>query len=307
MPLVYLAIRALAEHETMSGGESLFVADQIQYLAWIRSEGEHVLAANELALRTGGHVFLHPMFVISGLLWRAGVNIAVSYLVWLPVAVGVLYIGFRRFVWRMIGTPLARAATLILALFFVTPGDPLAGWTVGSNGLGTLAGELAPTGALDGYLPLTVAVGLMGLFMVGLERICDPARGDPRRAVAGTALAGALISWLHPWQGATALIVAGALLAIAGLRTGRRALLIPVGATALPLGYYLVLSRIDAGWKIAGSQLPGGRPNVLLLVAALAPLLAFALPVFLRGGAYAAWSRPSGSDRCGPARPLRLA
>jgi hypothetical protein len=109
-PVVYLLLRAAAHHESLSGGDSIFAADQLQYLAWIRSSGEHFLAGNGFDLRVGGNVFLHPMFAISGLLWRAGMNIALSYLLWLPVAVAVLYVGFRQFSFRLLATPMARAA-----------------------------------------------------------------------------------------------------------------------------------------------------------------------------------------------------
>ncbi len=132
-----------------------------------------MLAANDFSLGSGGHVFLHPMFLISGLLWRAGVGIAISYLVWLPVAVAVLFIGFRQYTRRMLRPGLGQTAALVLAVFFVTPADPLAGWTTGSNGLSVLAGELSPAGELWGYLPLAIAIGLMPLFAMALEQAID--------------------------------------------------------------------------------------------------------------------------------------
>jgi hypothetical protein len=279
-PIVYLLAKAAVHHESLSGGESLFAADQLQYLAWIRSSGEHVFAGNGFALRLGGDVFLHPMFAISALLWRAGLNIALSYLLWLPVAVGVLYVGFRQFVFRTIASPLARSAALILALFFVTPLDPLVGWTVGSNDLGVFAGELAPTGALYGYFPVVIAVGLSALFMLGLQPIIDLSRR--RRSLtwylAWTCVTGALISWLHPWQGETALVVIAAMLAVGRLRKAVLPLLIPAVATALPLGYYVLLSRIDGAWRLAQFQSAPPRPNTLLLLVALAPLALPAIP-----------------------------
>ena len=50
-PVIYLLIEASAHHESLSGGDSLFAADQLQYLAWTRGSGEHVLASNGFALR----------------------------------------------------------------------------------------------------------------------------------------------------------------------------------------------------------------------------------------------------------------
>jgi hypothetical protein len=279
-PVVYLLIRAAAHHESLSGGDSLFAGDQLQYLAWIRGTGGHVLAADGFALRLGGRVFLHPMFLISGLLWRAGMSIALSYLLWLPVAVGVLYLGFRQFTFRMLSSPLARAAALILALFFVTPADPLAGWTVGSSGLGTLAGQLAPSGTLYGYFPVAIAVGSSALFMLGVVSIVDP---TPRRRPLGwylswTSLAGIVACWLHPWQGETAILVIAGLVALGRFRRGRLPLIVPAAATAIPLAYYFLLSRIDAAWKLAEVQSTPPRPNTLLLLLALAPLVVPAIP-----------------------------
>lgn len=279
LPIVYLLLRATTQDETLSGGEGLFGADQLQYLAWIRSSGEHVAAGNGFDLTTGASVYVQPMFVISGLLWRAGSNIALSYLIWAPVAVAALYFGFRSFCVRMLATPMARAAALILALFFVTPADPLAGWTVGSNGLGTFAGELSASGALYGYFPAAIAAGLSPLFMLGIDGILHtgPSHGRARSwYIAWTGVAGLIVSWLHPWQGVTLLIVTMAVLVLRRVRSRGLALVGPALATALPLGYYAVLSRADQAWRLAQTQSTAPRPNALLLLVALAPLLAFA-------------------------------
>lgn len=276
-PVVYLVIRAGSGHETWSGADSLFAADQLQYLAWIRSSGEHLLAANGFALRVGGHVYLQPMFAISGLLWRFGMSIALSYLVWLPVAVAVLYTGFRRFIWYTLSGSAARAAALILALFFVTPAASLLDWTAGSAGLANIAGQLAPSGALYGYFPTAIAAGLLALFMVGVDLIVQGKPESRRiRPIAMTAAAGAVAAWLHPWEGETALVVIAALLALGRFGRPYLRLLIPALATALPLAYYLALSRVDAAWKLAEPASSSGRPNAVLLIPALAPLLVFA-------------------------------
>jgi len=285
-PIVYLLVRAANLHESLTGGEGLFAADQLQYMAWIRSAGEHGLIADGFDLLSGGHVFLHPMFVLSGLLWRAGLPIALSFLLWLPVAVGVLFIGFRQYIRRLLPAPLPRASALIVALFFVTPADPLVGWTVGSNGLGTLAGELSPSGSLYGYFPIAVTTGLMPLVMLGLGRIIDPARPQSARSpvpyIVATALLGLLIAWLHPWQGATVLLIIAGVLVKARFRRSHWTLLVPAVTTAIPLAYYFALSKIDSAWRTAQLQSPPSRPNVLLLGLALAPLVGLAA-VAIRG------------------------
>jgi hypothetical protein len=282
IPVAFLLVRGAIHHESLSGGEGLAAADQLQYLAWIRSLGEHGLAADGFDLHAGNHVFLHPMFVISAALWRAGVNIAVSYLLWLPVAVAALFIGARRFVVATLESPPARTAALVLAIFFVTPLAPLSGWTVGSNGLGVLGGELAPTGAMFGYFPTPVAVGLLALFVVVL---LDMVEGSPSaRRIAGAAAAGLVTAWIHPWQGATALIIlAGLFIVVRPARRQAAMWLIPAAATAAPLGYYAVLARADAGWRIAHVQNASNRPNILLLMVALAPLLVPAIASIRRG------------------------
>ena len=35
------------------------------------------------------HDYLHPMYLISGLLWRLGVSVQVAYLIWKPVAIAI--------------------------------------------------------------------------------------------------------------------------------------------------------------------------------------------------------------------------
>jgi hypothetical protein len=274
VPLVYLLIRATIHHESLSGGDSVFAGDQLQYLAWIRGAGQHVAAANGFALRLGDRVFVHPMFLLSGLLWRTGVGIALSYLLWMPVAVAVLYVGFRQFTFRMLSSPMARSAALILALFFVTPADPLAGWTVGSSGLGTLAGQLAPSGTLYGYFPVAIAIGSSAMFMLGLVSIVDPGRRRRRLGwyLGWTSLAGIVACWLHPWQGETAILVIAGLLALQRFRRGLLPLLVPAAAAAAPLAYYFVLSRVDPAWRLAELQSAPARPDPLLLLLALAPL-----------------------------------
>jgi hypothetical protein len=40
-----------------------------------------------------------PVFAISGLRWPAGMNIALTYSLWLLVTVTALYARLRRFIW----------------------------------------------------------------------------------------------------------------------------------------------------------------------------------------------------------------
>ncbi len=281
LPILYLLLRARSHHESFSGAESVFPADDLQYFSWIRSSGEHILAADDFDLRTGGNVFLHPMFLLSGLLWRGGVGIALSYLVWLPVSVVILFVGFRQFIRRMLDPALARAAALGLALFFTTPVAPLSGWTVHSPGLVAVGTEMGPTAALWGYFPATIAVGLMPIYVLAIERLADEAQRRPGRSARWylfwAAIIGMTVSWVHPWHGEILLGLTGLLLILDRFRQRFWPLLAPALATAVPLGYYLVLFHKDAAWRIAQTQTPLARPSGFLVLLALVPVLVFVL------------------------------
>jgi hypothetical protein len=66
--------------------------------------------------------------------------------------------------------------------------------------------------------------------------------------VAAIAIAGALVSWLHPWQGITLLVLVPVAMVWARRFDRWRVVVLPLLATALPLIYYLALSRTDSAW-----------------------------------------------------------
>lgn len=280
LPVAFLLLEAGAAHETFVGAQSIFPADQLQYFAWIRSSGAHVLASNAFDLRAGGNVFLHPMFLLSGLLWRAGISAPVAYLLWGPVAIGVLFTGFALYAARTIRPGPGRAAALVVALFGVTPVAAVLAWWhgPGAEGASVVTGEVTPADALWGYLPTAVTIGLMPLFMLGLERVVDRSRRASGRSarwyVAWTALAGLLVSWLHPWQGETLLVTLGALLVWSRGDKSHVRLAVTAAAVVLPLIYYFALSKTDVGWMVAQAQTPLARPHPLVLVVVLGPLIA---------------------------------
>jgi hypothetical protein len=128
-------------------------------------------------------------------------------------------------------------------------------------------GDLISAASLWGYVPIAIAVGLMPFAIEGTGRLLDGARD--RRTVLGTAALGLLVAWLHPWQG-EALIAVLVGLAVwwlydrsaahpavkaAGAK-GRKlgAPLLVLLATAAPLLYYLILSKVDAGWAVAADR-----------------------------------------------------
>src|SRR5438874_6414715 len=96
-----------------TGADGPYAADTLQYLAWARDSGSHVLAANRFDLAPAGHVFMHPLFGISGLLWKAGVSLQLAYLLWKPIAVAALGIATVLYARRML--PARRDAAFALA------------------------------------------------------------------------------------------------------------------------------------------------------------------------------------------------
>src|SRR5947209_1358051 len=137
-----------------------FAGDQLRYLAWIREAGLHGLIADPF--RAGApHVYLQPLFLISGLLWRAGLSIQLAYLLWTPVALGALIWGYASFTRRFLNGP-DRAAGLALALLFFSPLVPLFdyGRIVNANGayqLAIAAGHGATYWQAWGFLPTAIA------------------------------------------------------------------------------------------------------------------------------------------------------
>ncbi len=116
-----LLLRVWLRGGVVTGADGFLVADPMQYLDWARQAGEHWLIANRHDLADGPRSFLHPGLLLSGLLYRLGAGPAVAYLVWKPVAIGVLFAGSLLFVRRTVsgtGRPAARAragALLLLA------------------------------------------------------------------------------------------------------------------------------------------------------------------------------------------------
>ncbi|MCX6387384.1 MAG: hypothetical protein NTX07_01480 [Solirubrobacterales bacterium] len=60
----------LLKGRVLSGADGLFPPDQLQYLTWIREAGDHWLIGNRFDMRTDHRVFLHPGFLLSGLVHR---------------------------------------------------------------------------------------------------------------------------------------------------------------------------------------------------------------------------------------------
>jgi hypothetical protein len=286
-PIVLMIVHVVAAGGSLTGADGIVAGDQLQYLAWARDAGTHVLSSNLFELVPSAHVYAQPLFTASGLLWRAGIPLVAAYWLWKPVAVVVLFAGAARWSGRFFGRERgSRLAALTLILFLYAPLASLAQWTaLGSQAdrgnLGVVAGELFGAGDLWGYVPTAIAIGLMPLVFLESERALDPGGSRRRSAVAGAAAAALVVSWLHPWQGVTLLVMLVALAVWAALaREGQRrdliALAAPAFATALPLVYYWLLSRFDSAWKLASHNELVPRAPVGVLLIGLGPLFALA-------------------------------
>ena len=257
LSLVVLAA-LLTKGRALTGADGLLASDQLQYFTWIRQAGEHWLIGNEYDMAPDQRVFLHPGFLLSGLLHSAtGISVPLSYLLWKPVAVALLFWGALRYVRRLLPAGGARHAALVLALFAVMPTSAAVAWT-GWGGkprqftFDFIAGELSSSHYLWGYLMTAIAVALMPLVLLAVEEWRETRRARTLALAAGGAL---LTCWLQPWQGGTLVLVLLAAEALTWRRERVRppALILAVPAAALlPALYYAVLERTDAAWELAG-------------------------------------------------------
>jgi hypothetical protein len=281
LPLIAMLRHAAAADLVFGGADGPFAADQFQYMAWIREYGNHLLAANTLDVAPSDNVFFHPMFFVSGLGVRAGLSVELTFLLWKPVAIVLLFLGFRAYVRRFVDGAWARVAALAIALFCASPMWPLVEWEPIESGdrfadVNVAAGEAFATGLLWGYLPAVISVALIPVFLLGIERVASSERPSPLD-LAWVSAVGALASWLHPWQGEVLVLVVVGAVALERFPRRRWILAIPVGATAAPLFYYFALSRIDADWELAQqANALQGQVSLWAALLALLPLLAAA-------------------------------
>jgi hypothetical protein len=287
-PLALLVAHASSTHTRLTGANGLIGAegelggDQLQYLAWIRDASAHGLAADLFRLTDIRHVYLQPMFTISGGLYRLGLTLSIAYLVFTPVAIIVLGAGTVAWARRMFGDHAGpRAAMVALSLFLATPVAAIFGWTHSGTGalafpLALLGNELHGADKLWGYAPSAIALGLMPIALLATERALE-ARSVPAPAVAGAATAALVAAWLHPWQGVTLILI---MLGLALLRRGRGvATLATVAvAAALPLVYYYALSHTDPAWSLASTYERTRRAPAITLIAGFGPLALLAAP-----------------------------
>ena len=280
-PLVAMIVHSVSAGVALTGADGPVSADVLQYLAWVRDAGSHGLAANLFDLGPQTHVWLHPMFTLSGAAVALGAGVIAAYLAWTPVAIGALFAGAWLWVRELVGPGAARVAALALALFLNNPLRAIVDANTAPPGhfdsqLVQATSEPFSAGLLWGYLPTVLAIALMPLCLVAAARAVRRGVTAGRGALAAAALAAALATWLHPWQGVVLVAI------LAGTWAWRRrrdelTLLAPAIAGALPLVYYGVLGQHDAAWRLSRhvtTQFPHFSAAVLFV--ALGPLVLLA-------------------------------
>ncbi len=267
---------AAHDGQVWTGTDGVYIVDQLQYLAWIKSTALHGLVANLYVLRDTPADYFQPAVFISAGLVRLGVPATISLLIWKPVAVAAIFFGFRAYIHRSLPGTVARRVALVLALFF--------GAVSVLYGQLSVIGDLMPAFLTWGYTFGLIAMGLMVIALVVYAR----AREEGRVTWVPGALT-AVGALLHPWQGEQLILIVGlaelTLWAITrrppwrherGWLAGLGTPLLTIGISGLAVLYYVVLGRADLSWKLA-QQASKHELTMWPILLACAPLLIPAL------------------------------
>ena len=157
-----MALMFLRGDRVMVGVDGPFAADQLQYLTWIRESGDHILVHNLYDGSIEPGWFVHPMFLVSGGLWRAGVPLVLSFQLWKPVVVGVLVLSYDTLVREIVGEhALRRFSALVLGLFAASPLIATSSWFGHGDPNDDLL--MPQAGSMSwGYLPTAAAPRAIG-------------------------------------------------------------------------------------------------------------------------------------------------
>jgi hypothetical protein len=181
--------------------------------------------------------------------------------------VALTFAGALLYVRRLLPPGGAQRVALVLILFAVMPASAFVAWTDwGGNPrqytFDFISGEMWSGQYLWGYLMTAIAVFLMPLVLLGVERWRRERRA---RTLVLSALGALVVCWLQPWQGATLALIVAACELIAWRRDGGRpsaALIAVPGAVAVPGIYYWALSHWDPAWELASeSNAAGSQPT----------------------------------------------
>jgi len=282
LPIAVLAIHTLRHGGVLTGTDGpLPGADQLFYMDSIRQSGTHLLIADHFDLVIGQAVFLHPLYLLAGIVWRLGVPLQGAFWALSLIAAPALALGALALGARCLDGTRERAAAVAVGMFFMSPLVPLLAWT-GAVGayqrflLELPAGESMPAWQLWGYPHSAVAVGALALALTGAAGVASAARSSARR-LASIAGAAALAAWLHPWQGAIFIAVAGVLALQGRSWSLSRRLAIPALAAAAPMAYEEILVHTDAAWHLDSIQNVAVHVSLWILLVALAPIVVPAL------------------------------
>ena len=279
--LAGLVLRTLIKGGHVTGSDGYLVVDALQYLNWLRQSGDHLAAANLYDFAPLRYTFVHPGLIAAGLLHRLGFGLVTSYALVKPFAVASMFFGAAALVHRHLSGTADRRAALATALFYCAPASAIAGWVLAPSSeakfhLDFAGGEVWAGSYLWGYSFTAMAVGLVPLGVIAWER---SRRGGSARLRVAAAACALIAAWFQPWQGATLVGVVCLAELIRwrserGKLTESLAALAPIVAAAvIPLVYYLVLSKTDPAWELAGTA-NNERPRwpLWVLLASLGPL-----------------------------------
>ena len=277
--------QVVAHGRSWTGTGGMFLVDQMQYLAWVQDASHHLLVSNLFTLAPTTADFAQPLIIVSGGLAALGVAPYLALLVWQPVAVLGLYFSVRAYVRRALEPSAGRGWALVLGLFFIGSGSLIADKLIPTGLAARLQWSAITADLWLGFWSWGYPFGLIALAAT-LAAILRYERAAPSRSPGWAPPAlGALASLIHPWQGATLIIVllgAELLSARVGTAIRLRPLLITVTATALPLVYFLALNHLDPSWTNAQNAARGSFP-LWMIAATVAPLaipaaLAYRIP-----------------------------
>ena len=291
IPLALLVVSVLRHGGVLSGSDGFLPGtDQQLYLTFVRESRGDLLISNEYRLGDSQDVYLHPMYGISGLVSQLGLGLKVALLLWKPVAAFALAAGTWLYVRRFLEGR-GRAAAAVLGLFFLPPIFPVLNWAdsagEGLRHLFFMIGttEMSPAMQLWGYLHAALTIGLMPLFLLGVERLLDPSRRRPGRGsqwyLGWVSAAGLILGWLHPWKGATLLAILFGVAAWGRLNRRYLILGVPAAAIVAPMAYLALLPVIDRDWDVYAPQNVAFHMPLWMLAAVVLPL---GLPALLSIG-----------------------
>ena len=268
-----------------TGTDGSYVADQLQYLAWIESASRHFLVANMYVLHGTPSDYFQPAVAISGLLVAIGMSPWLALLLWKPVGVISLFLAVRLFARRSLpqvgrGAWLAIIALTLFYGSFTTWDDKF-----------TVLEDLFP-----GFMSWGYPFALMALAAIIFAFVIYAQARRERRVAWSPAVLGALASILHPWQGELMVVILGlvelfspdtrsALSSVRSLRrlgaelaTPRvRLAVLTLAGTLLPLLYYAALDKLDMSWALGRDASRHEMPALsILLVVAPIGLIALA-------------------------------